>query len=123
MAETRRKYYGPARWETLPSHVYPSGAVLRGFNEALNLTSGLLRMSVARLLPGQDIDHHRHYTMSEIYYLMRGRSQVRVDDEVFEVEANTGVFFPPEPMRSVANHSDEEAWWLFVGSPPDVKPT
>jgi hypothetical protein len=25
-------------------------------------------------------------------------------------------------MRSVINNSDEDAWWLFVGSPPDVKP-
>ena len=117
-----RRFYGPAQWSGLPTHVYDSGAVLRAFNEALDLTPGLLRMSVARLLPGQSVDQHRHCRMSEIYYLMRGRSQVRVDDEAIAVEENTAVHFPPEPMRSVYNHSDAEAWWLFVGAPPEPNP-
>ena len=117
------RYYGPVRWEDVESpYIYASGTVLRGFNEAINLNSGLLRMSVARILPGQDVDHHRHYTMSEIYYLMKGRAQLRIDDEVIDVEENTACFFPPEPMRSVYNNSDQECWWLFVGAPPDVEP-
>jgi mannose-6-phosphate isomerase-like protein (cupin superfamily) len=120
---TAKRYYGPARWaEQGPAHVYPSGTVLRPFNVGLGLTTGLLRMSVARVLPGQDVEHHRHHTMSEIYYLMRGRGQFRVDDQVFDVEENSAMFFPPGPMRSVYNNSSEENWWLFVGSPPDVKP-
>jgi hypothetical protein len=32
------------------------------------------------------------------------------------------MYFEPGVMRSVINNSDEDAWWLFVGSPPDVKP-
>ena len=119
----QRRYYGPVRWEDQPSYVYPSGTVLRRFEEGLNLGSGLLRMSVARLLPGQDVDPHRHYTMSEIYYLMRGKGQFRIDDQVIDAEENSACFFPPEPMRSVYNNSDQEAWWLFVGAPPDVEPT
>jgi quercetin dioxygenase-like cupin family protein len=94
--------------------------LLRIYNDALNLPSGLLRMSICRLLPGQDVDHHRHNTMSEIYYLMSGHSQYRIDDKAIDADANTAVFFPPEPMRSVYNNSNEEAWWLFVGAPPDV---
>ena len=60
--------------------------------------------------------------MSEIYYLMKGKAMVRVGDEEYEVEENTAIYFPPEPMRSVYNHTGEDCWWLFVGAPPDVKP-
>ena len=122
MTEIPAGVYGPVRWETLPPHVYPSGAVLRGFNDAMNLKSGPLRMSVCHLKPGQDIEHHRHYTMCELYFLMSGRGQFRIDDQVFDVEEHSACYFTPEPMRSVANNSNEDAWWLFVGTPPVVKP-
>jgi len=79
-------------------------------------------MSVARLLPGEEVDHHDHYTMSEVYFLMRGSGHFRVNDELIEAEQNTAMYFQPGVMRSVINQSDSEAWWLFVGSPPDQKP-
>jgi quercetin dioxygenase-like cupin family protein len=117
------KAFGPVKWEDAdPPYIYDSGTILRPFNECLNLKSGLLRMSVARLLPGEEVDHHDHYTMSEVYFLMRGKGHFRVDDALIEVEQNTAMYFQPGVMRSVVNNSDEEAWWLFVGSPPDQKP-
>ena len=115
--------FGPVRWEEIePPYIYGSGTVLRPFNEVLNLTSGQLRMSVAHLKPGQDVDHHDHYTMAEVYFLMRGKGQFRVNDQLIDAEQNTAMYFEPGVMRSVVNNSDEDAWWLFVGSPPDVKP-
>ena len=92
----------------------------KSFNDAFGLP-GHLRMSVGRLAPGGSVEHHRHFTMEEVYYLMKGRAMVRVDDDEYEVEENTAIYFPPEPMRSVYNHTDEDCWWLFVGAPPDVK--
>jgi quercetin dioxygenase-like cupin family protein len=77
-------------------------------------------MSVARLLPGQDVDHHDHNTMCEVYFLMRGKGQFRVNDQLIDAEQNTAMYFEPGVMRSVINNSDEEAWWLFVGSPPET---
>jgi quercetin dioxygenase-like cupin family protein len=115
------KAFGPVKWEeTDDPYVYASGTILRPFNASLNLTSGLLRMSVARLLPGQDVDHHDHNTMCEVYYLMRGKGQFRVNDELIDAEQNTAMYFQPGVMRSVINNSDDEAWWLFVGSPPET---
>ena len=86
----------------------------KSFNDAFGLP-GQLRMSVGRLAPGGSVEHHRHFTMEEVYYLMKGRAMVRVDDDEYEVEENTAIYFPPEPMRSVYNHTDEDCWWLFVG--------
>lgn len=115
--------FGPAVWDEVEhQHIYDSGAFLRGFNDALSLTRGLLRMSVCRVLPGQIIDHHDHDTMSEIYFLMRGKGEFRVDDKVIPVQERTGMYFEPGVMRSVSNSSNDAAWWIFIGSPPDVKP-
>lgn len=118
-----QRAFGPVKWEDIDDvHVYDSGTVLRGFNDALQLTTGLLRMSVARLLPGQEVDAHDHYTMSEIYFLMRGKGQFRVDGELIAAEQNMGMFFHPGVERSVINDSEDVAWWIFIGAPPEVVP-
>lgn len=115
--------FGPVTWDEIDDpFIYASGTILKPFNDALNLKSGLLRMSVARLLPGQDVDHHDHHTMAEVYFLMRGKGQYRVNDQLIDAEQGTGMYFEPGVMRSVVNNSNDVAWWLFVGSPPETKP-
>ena len=115
--------FGPVTWDEIDDpFIYDSGTILKPFNDALNLKSGLLRMSVARLLPGEDVDHHDHYTMAEVYFLMRGKGQFRVNDQLIDAEQGTGMYFEPGVMRSVVNNSNDVAWWLFAGSPPDQKP-
>ena len=88
--------FGPVTWDEIDDpFIYDSGTILKPFNDALNLKSGLLRMSVARLLPGEDVDHHDHYTMAEVYFLMRGKGQFRVNDQLIDAEQGTGMYFEP----------------------------
>ncbi len=92
------------------------GAILKLVSKGLEAKH--IAMSLSVIKPGQRVSHHRHREAEEIYLLVKGRSQVLVDNETFDVEALTALCFPPETMRSVANNSEDDALWIFIGAPP-----
>ena len=57
---------------------------------------------------------HRHKTQEEIYFVISGRLQFKLDDDVFEAEKGTSVRVSPEVVRSVWNDEAEDAELLIV---------
>jgi quercetin dioxygenase-like cupin family protein len=57
---------------------------------------------------------HRHKTQEEIYFVISGRLQFKLDDDVFEAEKGTSVRISPEVVRSVWNDEPEDAELLIV---------
>src|SRR5262245_25634826 len=89
--------YSRANWDDLPNnpksprqpdyaHPWPTDdatdVMSRDFDEALNCQH--LSMVLLRMGPGQSGTHHRHATAEELHFLIDGRCQVMVEDEVFE---------------------------------------
>lgn len=124
--------YARANWDDLPNN--PKAPRQPGYehpwptDDATNVASrdfdgplGFQHLSVVllRLGPGQSGTHHRHASAEELHFLLEGRCQVMVEDEVFEARKFDAVLVPPESNRSLYNHSDEDAWWLVVAAPPD----
>jgi mannose-6-phosphate isomerase-like protein (cupin superfamily) len=52
---------------------------------------------------------HRHKTQEEIYFVVSGRLQFKLDDEVIELGPRTAVRVGPEVVRSVWNDRPEDA--------------
>ena len=52
---------------------------------------------------------HRDNTQEEIYFVISGRLQFKLEDEVVEVEGGTAVRIAPEVARSVWNDGPEDA--------------
>jgi mannose-6-phosphate isomerase-like protein (cupin superfamily) len=52
---------------------------------------------------------HRHKTQEEIYYVVSGRLQFKLGDEIVDVERGTAVRVAPETVRSVWNDGPGEA--------------
>jgi len=75
-----------------------------------------LEMTMCTLKPGEAVAHHGHPDQEEIYILMRGKSEVRTDEEKVNAEAYSFFCFPPGCNHSVYNNSDEDAEWLFVAA-------
>lgn len=78
-----------------------------------------LAFTMCKLEPGQSVAHHDHSKgveagAEEVYFLMEGKSQVRVNDEVYNAEAIEIFYFPPDAMRSVYNNSDKTSIWIFL---------
>ena len=52
---------------------------------------------------------HRHLTQEEIYFVMSGRLQFKLDDAVVELGPGTAVRVAPQVIRSVWNDEPEDA--------------
>jgi mannose-6-phosphate isomerase-like protein (cupin superfamily) len=59
---------------------------------------------------------HRHKTQEEIYFVISGTLEFKLDDEVLEVEGGTAVRVPPQVVRSVWNEGPDDAELLIVST-------
>jgi mannose-6-phosphate isomerase-like protein (cupin superfamily) len=59
---------------------------------------------------------HRHRTQEEIYFLVSGRLQAKLDDEVIEIEGPVAVRVPPHVVRSFWNEGPEDAHLVIVST-------
>jgi mannose-6-phosphate isomerase-like protein (cupin superfamily) len=57
---------------------------------------------------------HRHKTQEEIYFVMSGKLQFKLGDDVVDLERGTAVRVPPETWRSVWNDEEEDAELIIV---------
>jgi mannose-6-phosphate isomerase-like protein (cupin superfamily) len=57
---------------------------------------------------------HRHRTQEEIYYVISGTLQFKLDDDVVDLEAGNAVRVGPEVVRSVWNDRAEDAELLIA---------
>jgi mannose-6-phosphate isomerase-like protein (cupin superfamily) len=87
-----------------------------GFGEMRSYTQSLDAEQVAitwRTMPpgtgGKGSYGHRHKTQEEIYLVLRGAVQAKLDDDVVELGPGTAVRVAPEVVRSFHNDGPEEA--------------
>ncbi len=57
---------------------------------------------------------HRHMTQEEIYFVVSGELEFKLEDEVIPVGAGTVVRISPEVVRSVWNEGPEDAVLIMV---------
>jgi uncharacterized cupin superfamily protein len=76
-----------------------------------------------RLAPGQASTKHRHLTQTELYVVLEGTGRIRIDDELFTLEALSTALVEPSAVRQVFNDTGADALWLVVGTPPELANT
>lgn len=59
---------------------------------------------------------HRHKTQEEIYFVVSGTLEFKLDDEVMELGPGTAVRIPQATVRSVHNSSDSDAELIIVST-------
>jgi mannose-6-phosphate isomerase-like protein (cupin superfamily) len=57
---------------------------------------------------------HRHKTQEEIYYVVSGTLQFKLDDEIVDVAGGSAVRIAPEVVRSVWNEGPHDAELIIV---------
>ena len=77
-----------------------------------------LRYSLAHavLTAGQSSIPHSLKT-SEVYYILSGKGEMHVDDEIMVVESGDTVYIPPEARQYIRNCSDEPLIFLCIVDP------
>ena len=94
---------------------YPGFGEMRLFTEALGDEQVAFTFrSMPEKTGGKGSYGHRHKTQEEIYFVVSGTIQFKLDDDVFEVEPGTAVRIGPEVVRSVHNDGPGDAELVIV---------
>ena len=59
---------------------------------------------------------HRHKTQEEIYFVVSGKLEFKLDNEVLELEGGTAIRVAPEVVRSVWNEGPEDAQLIIIST-------
>ena len=62
---------------------------------------------------------HRHKEAEEIYFVVEGKLQFKLEDDVIDVEAGNAVLVPPHVVRSVWNDEHGDAVLIIVSNRVD----
>jgi mannose-6-phosphate isomerase-like protein (cupin superfamily) len=57
---------------------------------------------------------HRHRTLEEIYFVISGRLQFKLDDEIVELGRHEAIRIPPQTVRGVWNDEPQDAELVIV---------
>jgi mannose-6-phosphate isomerase-like protein (cupin superfamily) len=60
---------------------------------------------------------HRHGVQEEVYFLVSGRAQAKLDGEVIDLEPWTAVRVPPSTARAFRAAGDEDAVFVAIAAP------
>ena len=59
---------------------------------------------------------HRHKTQEEIYFVVAGKLQFKLGDDVIELETHDAIRVPPQTWRGVWNDEPEDAELIIVSN-------
>jgi quercetin dioxygenase-like cupin family protein len=69
-------------------------------------------------MPSQTSEaRHRHASMTQIFYVLRGMLTVVVEQDEFTLRTGEGLEIPPGVFHEVKNQSDGEVEFLLVSQP------
>ncbi len=93
------------------------GAASRDLGGALGAEN--LAARVWRFGPGHEMAYHRHHVQEEFYHLVSGGPQeVFIEGDVVTVNDGEWLRVDKNAARKIQNHTDRDAIWLTIGTPP-----
>ena len=60
---------------------------------------------------------HRHTVQEEVYFLVSGRAQAKLDSEIVDLEPWTAVRVPPGTARAFRAAGSDDAVFVTIGAP------
>ncbi len=79
----------------------------------------LMMFGSVTLKPGQSVEPHKHDTMFEIFYIVKGKAIFIVDDKKVELKAGDCITIEPGENHPQSNPYNEDVEWLCFGIATD----
>lgn len=77
-----------------------------------------LRYSLAHaILPVGETSQLHSLTTSEVYYILSGRGEMHIDEEIREIESGDAVYIPPNAKQFLKNISNEPIVFICIVDP------
>ncbi len=74
-------------------------------------------LAEAKVAVGKITEEHHHILTEEIYYILRGRGKVWVENEPRDVKAGDGIAILPGRKHKIENTGDQDLVFLCCCSP------
>jgi len=103
--------------EVLRTTYIAHGGALARMVMTSSFLQGLEFLAYAVLPPGNMIEEHID-PLEEIYFVLRGRGIMQVEDEKREVRQGDAVWIPAGSSHSLKNHTDERTEILVIAAYP-----
>jgi mannose-6-phosphate isomerase-like protein (cupin superfamily) len=71
----------------------------------------------ATLKPGEKSLPHKFHEASEVYYILKGRGLMHIDDETAEVLPGDTIYIPPKGVQWIENTGPENLEFLCIVDP------
>ena len=68
------------------------------------------------LEPGKESKLHK-LKSSEIYYILEGRANLRIGDEILELEKDDSAYVPPNSKQNIKNIGEKDLRFLCIVEP------
>ena len=77
-----------------------------------------LRYSLAHaILPIGETSQAHSLTTSEVYYILSGKGEMYIDNEVCKIESGDAVYIPPKAKQFLRNIGDEPIVFICIVDP------
>ena len=74
-------------------------------------------LAEAKVAPGQTTEEHYHVRSEEIYYILRGRGRMWLENDSREVRVGDGIAIPPGKKHKIENTSSADLVLLCCCTP------
>ncbi len=89
--------------DSVPAFITKDGSEIRELLAYRNSAIRRQSLAEARLAPGRSTQAHRHLVTEEIYYILEGRGEMRLDGETRLVGPGDAIAIPPGSIHQIAN--------------------
>jgi len=82
-------------------------------NEDTN--SAITQFAYSTFKPGEVCDWHKHPTMIESFFFIKGNGKYYVEDEIVELHPGTFLSIPADKIHKLVNDSEESLEFVYFG--------
>ena len=78
----------------------------------------------ATVKPGEKSLPHKFHEASEVYYILKGKGLMHIDDEIAEVSPRDTIYIPPRAVQWIENKGSDDLEFLCIVDPawkPDAE--
>ena len=103
--------------DEVPAFTTKDGSEIRELLAHRNSSIANQSLAEARLPVGGQTAPHYHPKTEEIYYLLAGAGQMRIEDEICEVRPGDAIAIPPGARHTISNTGETTLRFLCMCAP------
>lgn len=92
-----------------------SGDIEAEVDEKFQCLKAITYVSLAQLQPGLTYESHQHEDHEEIYYIIKGKGCIAIDNEVGRFRDGDIIYIPVNAVHSITNDGEDMIEFLAFG--------